>query len=180
MTSPSSVTPTRWKWAREHKRLVFLLVLIAGFFPIIAGFVAVSIAEHRSVVILAALVGAWPDLNPTVVDKLGPWIGVGVGFSAFAVFGIPTILGLLVAYYTEKIERRVAMSLGEYLTDRDRFIEGYIYREFKDKVKTNISNKECLNFARAAVRQAAEEWKNASDEAIRRAIDEIDVPEPDR
>jgi hypothetical protein len=171
-----------FRWLGGRPGLVFLLVLIALLAPIIAGLLATRIAKSEGGVILAALVGTWPDLNPTTMtnkaDDLGPWIGVGVGCSAFAVFGIPTILGLVITYHTEKIERRVAMSLNSYLADRDRFIAGYVYRDFQ--AKFGLPDAACRAAAHAAIQQASDEWTRSSEQTILDFLNNTEIPGPGR
>lgn len=70
------------------------------------------------------------------------------------------------------------MSLNSYLADRDRFIAGYVYREFK--ATFNIADKECQAVARAAVRQAADEWKNSSEQTILQFLNDTEIPGPDQ
>jgi hypothetical protein len=164
------------KWANEHRKLVILLTVFTLVFPVLVGCLGNIYSKHRFVVILAALVGAWPDVNPNTDP--GPWVGMGLALSALSVFGIPTILGVAVTLLLERAERNVAMSFLKYLADRDAFITTEVYREFRNKVKDNISNQECRDLARAAVKRAADEWQNTSDEDILETLDDAQVPEP--
>ena len=165
------------KWAKKHWKLLLLLFLISIVIPVTAGSLAPVLAGKNQIVILNALVG-WPDLNlkPQTISAL--WTGLGVGFSAFAVLGIPAILGAVVTVLLENAKRSVAMSILGYLKDRDDFISTEVYSEFKDKLKAGISEEECRDMSERAVRRASRTWYNETDENILADLKNAEVSQP--
>jgi hypothetical protein len=171
------------KRIKAHPILTPLVLVLTVLFPIIAGIVATYCTQNKWLVTVTALAGAWPDLNPETWaannTNIRPWIGLGVGVSAFAVFGIPTLLGAAVTLMLENVERRIRMSLFPYLEARDYITESEVVAEFEETLKrAGIEERQCEAMARAAVKRAADVWYNATDEKIRRILENINIPNP--
>ncbi len=152
-----NISQKAYTWLKNHIWLTVFLICFLVIIPFFFGFSAYNFFnknEKDIEIILSALVG-WPNFPNSVSNGL---IGWGVGFSAFAVFGIPTLLGAIVSILLENAERRLAERMKNYLKDRDDFIATEIYKAFRDKLKTENDKEECLQTARQAIKQANDAW----------------------
>ena len=71
------------------------------------------------------------------------------------------------------------MSLFPYLEARDYITESEVVAEFEETLKrAGIEERQCEAMARAAVKRAADVWYNATDEKIRRILENINIPNP--
>lgn len=78
----------------------------------------------------------------------------------------------------ENAGRRVAMSILDYLEDRDGYLTTEVYSEFKNKLKEGITDSQCRDMARAAIKRAAGTWQTSTDADILQALAETDVRRP--
>jgi hypothetical protein len=162
----------------ETLKLLLLLFLISIVIPVIAGLLAPILAGKNSIVILEALVG-WPDLNLNPDTIPGLWVGLGAGVGAFAVLGIPAILGAVITVLLENVKRSITMSIWSFLKDRDDYTSTEVYGEFKDKLKeAGVSDAECQRMSERAVRRASRNWYQAMDESIRNELENAEISQP--
>ncbi len=165
-----------WKWTKEHRNLLYVLFSCCVLLPVVVGFLANLFVKSRAIIILAALVGVWPDINS--ITGPVPWLGIGIGLSACAIFGIPTALGVVVTILLERTEKRILMSLSRYINNRDKFLVTEVWMEFRDKVKDEISEEDCYELVTNALKRAASVWEESSSDRMKEVIDRIHIPNP--
>jgi uncharacterized membrane protein len=95
-----------------NRALFAFLILLAVVAPIVAGGIAYEYDTGQVRLVLEALIGKWPD--DEVVRSTGQ-VGraLGVGLSAFAVFGVPAVVGVAVTLLVTKLQSSTAKKLLE-------------------------------------------------------------------
>lgn len=112
-------------------------------------------------VLLEGLVGAWPSERP--ITKF--WLAAGVTASALAVFGIPTVLGIVIQQMIDHAERRLQMQLEHYLELRDQFLVSWIASEIWNNLRKNgLSEEQIAQFkitdaVEGAIQEAESQWR---------------------